>query len=105
MLIKIVRLCIVFLLCLTILPGCGAARAVEQSRVERLEFELYKITSRLERLDSKIDILSLSVSQPPGLGRITVENTRQEQLEKLVLDLEAQLSHLNEQLTDYKLPS
>jgi len=101
-LIKIVRLCIAFLLCITTLQGCGSARAVEQSRVERLEFELYKITSRLERLDSKIDMLSWSVSQPPGLGKITVENARQEQLDKLVVDLKAQVSHLNEQLTDSK---
>ncbi len=98
---KIVRLCIVFLLCITILPGCGSRRAVEQSRVERLEFELYKITSRLERVDSKIDMLNWSVSQPLGLGRMSLEtDARQEQLEKLVVDLKAQVSRLNEQLSN-----
>lgn len=101
MLIKIARLCIIFILCLTTIQGCGATRAVEQSRVDRLEFELYKLTSRLERLDTKIDMLSFSVSQPTGLGRI-VENTRQEQLEKLVVDLKAEVYRLNEQLSNSK---
>ena len=76
-------------------------RAVEQSRVDRLEFELYKITSRLERVDSKIDMLSWSVSQPPRLGRMSLEtDARQEQLEKLVVDLKAQVSPLNAQLSN-----
>ena len=102
MLIKIARLCIVFLLCLTTIQGCGATRAIEQSRVDRLEFELYKITSRLERLDTKIDMISWSMPQPTGLGRIPVENTRQEQLEKLVVDLKTEVYRLNEQLSNSK---
>ncbi len=104
MLIKIVRLGITFLLCLIILPGCGS-RAVEQSRVERLEFELYKMTSRLERLDAKIDMLSWSMSQPSELSKTILENQKQKQLEKLVTELEAQVSHLNEQLSESKLHS
>lgn len=102
MLNKIVRLGIVFLLCITILQGCGSTRAVEQSRVDRLEFELYKLTSRMERLDSKIDLLSWSVSQPPGLGRMSLETDVREQLEKLVVDLKAQVSRLSEQLANSK---
>lgn len=104
MLTKILRLGITFLLCLIILSGCGS-RAVEQSRVERLEFELYKMTSRLERLDAKIDMLSWSMSQPPELSKTVMENVKQKQLEKLVTELEAQVSHLNEQLSESKLHS
>lgn len=104
MLIKILRLGIAFFLCLIILPGCGE-RAVEQSRIERLEFELYKMTSRLERLDAKIDMISWSMSQSPELGKTLLENEKQKQLEKLVTELEAQVSHLNEQLSESKLHS
>lgn len=101
MLNKIGKLCITFLLCLVTLQGCGSSRAVEQSRVERLEFEFYKITSRLERLDSKIDMLSWSMSQPSGLGRMSLEtDARREQLEKLVVELKAQVSRLNTQLSN-----
>lgn len=102
MLIKIARLCIVFIVCLITIQGCGATRAIEQSRVDRLEFELYKITSRLERLDTKIDMISWSMPQPTGLGRMVVDNTRQEQLEKLVVDLKTEVYRLNEQLSNSK---
>ncbi len=77
-------------------------RAVEQSRVDRLEFELYKITSRLERLDSKIDLLNWSTFQPPALGGMGWEGARREQLEKLVVDLKAQVTRLSEQLSNSK---
>lgn len=89
---KIIRLCIVFLLCFTTLQGCGS------TRIERLEFELYKTTSHLDRLESKIDMLTWSVFQPTGLSKTVLDSDiRREQLEKLVVDLKAQISRLQEQ--------
>ena len=95
---KIGILCLAFLLCLTTTQGCASSRAADDFRFSRLEFELNQVTSRLERLESKLDWLNWSVSQPIG-GRTVFEGGyRREQMEKLVVDLKAQVSRLQEQL-------
>ena len=98
MLKKIGMLCIASLLCLTTLTGCASGRAENSSRFLSLEFELNRVTSRIDRLESKIDMLSWSIS-PSVVSRTVFEtDSRREQLEKLVVDITAQLSHLKEQL-------
>lgn len=95
---KIGRLCIAFLLCLTTLQGCTSGRALNDSRFLSLEFELNRVTSRIDRLESKIDMLSWSLS-PPILSRKVFEtDPRREHLEKLVVDLKAEVSHLKGQV-------
>lgn len=92
-------LCITFLLCLTTLQGCASGRAANDSRFLSLEFELNRVTSRIDRIESKIDMLSWSVS-PSVLSKTVFEtDPRREQLEKLVFDITAQVSRLKEQLT------
>lgn len=99
MLKKIGMLCITFLLCFTTLQGCASGRAVNDSRFLSLEFELNRVTSRIDRLESKIDMFSWSMS-PPAVSRTVFEtDPRREQLEKLVVDITAQVSRLKEQLT------
>lgn len=91
-------LCIPLLLCLTTLTGCAQGRAANDSRFLSVEFELNRVTSRIDRLESKIDMLSWSVS-PPFYSRTVFEaDPRREQLEKLVVDLKAQVAQLKEQL-------
>ncbi len=102
MLKKIRILCITILLCFTTLQGCTSSlRVAEASRVERLEFELYSITSRLERLESKLDLMSWSTSQPLASGRTKLQTEAEEQLQKLVVELKTQVSRLNEQLVPH----
>jgi outer membrane murein-binding lipoprotein Lpp len=98
---KIGMLYIAFLLCLTTLTGCASGLRANDERFISLEFELNRVTSRIDRLESKIDMLSWSVS-PAVLSRTVVEtDPRREQLEKLVVDITAQVSHLKEQLADH----
>ena len=97
MLKKIGILCIPFLLCLTTLTGCGG-RAANDSRFSSLEFELNTVTSRIDRLESKIDMLSWTLSPPVVNRTVFAPDPRGEQLEKLVFDITAQLSRLKEQL-------
>lgn len=95
---KIGMLCIAYLLCLTTLTGCASGRAENSSRFLNLEFELNRVTSRIDRLESKIDMLSWSMS-PSVVSRTVLEtDPRREHLEKLVVDITAQLSRLKEQL-------
>ena len=56
---KIGTLCIAFLLCLTTLTGCASGRAANDSRLLNLELELNRVTSRIDRLESKIDMRAL----------------------------------------------
>lgn len=98
MLKNIRMLSIAFLLCLSTLTGCVSGRADNDSRFLSLEFELNRVTSRIDRVESKIDMLSWSVS-PSLLSRTVFEtDPRREQLEKLVVDLKGQISHLKDQL-------
>jgi len=91
-------LCLTFLLCLTTAQGCASSLAADDYRFSHLEFELNRVTSRIDRLESKLDLLGWSVSQPIG-GRTAFESEpRREQMEKLVVDLKAQVSRLQEQL-------
>jgi len=98
MLKKIGIICLSFLLSLTTLQGCASERAADDFRFSHLEFELNRVTSRIDRLESKLDLLGWSVS-PPIVGRTVFEtDPRREQMEKLVVDLKAQISRLQEQL-------
>ncbi len=98
MLKKIGILCIPFLLCLTTLTGCASGRAANDSRFSSLEFELNTVTSRIDRLESKIDMLSWTLSPPVVNRTVFAPDPRAEQLEKLVFDVTTQLSRLKEQL-------
>jgi outer membrane murein-binding lipoprotein Lpp len=98
---KIGMLCIAFLLCLTTLTSCASRLPAVDSRVSRLEFELNRAASRIDTLESKLDMLNWLVP-PPVVSRTEFEtDPRREELEKLVVDLTAQVSRLKEQLTKH----
>ena len=82
---KIILLCLAYSICLATLTGCGS------ERVSRLEFELYRVTSKIEQLESKIDMLRGSASPMADVTEVQVKLSR-EQLEKLIADLKAQVS-------------
>lgn len=93
-------LSIAFLLCFTTLTGCASRLSVYDSRFLNLEFELNRATSRIDRLESKIDLLNWSMS-PSVVSRTGFEtDPRREQLERLVVELTEVVSRLKEQLTD-----
>lgn len=80
------------------LEGCASRRVSEDSGFLSLEFELNRVISRIDRLETKLDMLGWAVS-PPFLSRTASEiDSRPEQLEKLVVDLKAQILQLKEQL-------
>jgi hypothetical protein len=98
MLKKIGIICLSCLLSLTALQGCASGRTANDFRFSHLEFELNRVTSRIDRLESKLDLLSWSVS-PPIVGKTVFEtDSRGEQMEKLLVDLKAQIARLQEQL-------
>ena len=104
MLKKIGILCIAFLLCLTTLTGCTSGRAVNDSRYFNLEFELNRVTSRIDRLESKIDMLNWSVSSPVNSRTVFETELGREQMNKLVVDLKAQVAQLKDQLAGRGVP-
>ncbi len=96
-------LCAAFLLCLTTLTGCASGRAIYDSRFSRLEFELNRVTSRIDRLESKIDLLNWSVS-PAVVNRTVAEpDLKRERLEDLVVDITTHLSRLRERLAAFEV--
>lgn len=95
---KIVMLCVALLLSVTALQGCASGRTANDSRFLSLELEINRVASRIDRLDSKLDMLSWSMS-PLVVGKTTFEiDPKREQMEKLVVDMKAQVSRLKEQL-------
>ena len=86
---KIVLLCLACLICLATLTSCAS------ERVSRLEFELYRVTSKIERLESKIDMLRRPMSPLADSSEVQVPS--REQLENLIVDLKAQVTYLKAQ--------
>ncbi len=89
---KIVLLCLTCLVCVTLLTGCGT------ERLSRLELEIYRVTAKIERLESKIDMLRGATPLPLTENSEFKTGLSKEQMEKLIVDLKAQISCLKAQL-------
>jgi len=105
MLKKVGMLSIGLLLCFTTLTGCASRLSVADSRLLSLEFELNRTTSRIDRLESKIELQNLSLFPSVASRKGFEIDPRREQLEKLLVDLTEQVSRLKEQLNDFAIQS